>query len=163
MKGRLDLDSLRTLIESDEIDTVLVCIPDMQGRLVGKRVTGHFFLSHGVEELHVCGYLLALDMDMEPVPGYKAASWELGYGDISIRADLSTLRRVAWLPGTALVLGDCTDHQGKAVEAELAGDLRLPSRDAQKVLLTAKKAQFTPASKDGVPVKTWTEIVIGAS
>jgi glutamine synthetase len=115
MKGRLDLDSLRTLIESDEIDTVLVCIPDMQGRLVGKRVTGHFFLSHGVEELHVCDYLLAVDMDMEPVQGYKATSWDLGYGDMTIRADLSTLRRVAWLPGTALVLGDCSDHHGKPV------------------------------------------------
>lgn len=115
MKGKLDLERLRGLIESQEIDTVLVCFPDMQGRLVGKRVTGHFFLSHGVEELHVCDYLLALDMEMEPVPGYKAASWNLGYGDIAIHPDLSTLRRVAWLPGTAMVLGDCTDLHGQPV------------------------------------------------
>ena len=112
MNGMLDLESLRTLVESAEIDTVLVCFPDLQGRLVGKRVTGRFFLSHGVHELHVCDYLLALDIDMEPVPGYKAASWELGYGDMALRVDNNTLRRVAWLPATALVLADCVGHDG---------------------------------------------------
>jgi glutamine synthetase len=110
--GNLNLQELTQLISAGEIDTVLVCIPDMQGRLVGKRVTGHFFLSHGIDELHVCDYLLAADMEMVPVPGYKASSWERGYGDFAIRPDMATLRRVAWLPGTALVLGDCTDHHG---------------------------------------------------
>ena len=69
MAGNLDLESLTAQIESGEIDTVLVCFPDMQGRLVGKRITGSFFLDHAVHEIHVCDYLLTVDMEMEPVPG----------------------------------------------------------------------------------------------
>ncbi len=112
MSGNLDLETLRGLVKSGEIDTVLVCFPDMQGRLIGKRVTGHFFIDHAVNELHACDYLLTVDMEMEPVPGYKAASWAQGYGDFGIKTDLNTLRLVPWLPGTALVLGDCVDHHG---------------------------------------------------
>ncbi len=115
MGGNLDLESLREFVKAGEIDTVLVCFPDMQGRLIGKRVTGHYFLDHGVHELHACDYLLAVDMDMEPVPGYKAASWDLGYGDFAIRADLGTLRRIPWLEATALVIGDCVDDHGEPV------------------------------------------------
>ncbi|MFQ5785372.1 MAG: glutamine synthetase family protein [Alphaproteobacteria bacterium] len=112
MSGNLDLKTLDSLVKSGEIDTILVCFPDMQGRLIGKRVTGHYFIEHGVKELHACDYLLTVDMDMEPVPGYKAASWALGYGDFAIHADLSTLRRIPWLEATALVIGDCVDHHG---------------------------------------------------
>jgi glutamine synthetase len=65
--------------------------------------------------MHACDYLLALDMDMEPVPGYAAASWDKGYGDFAIRPDLATLRRIPWLEGTALVLGDVVDHHGEDV------------------------------------------------
>jgi Glutamine synthetase len=115
MSGNLKLDTLRDLIKSNDIDTILVCFPDMQGRLMGKRVTGHFFLDQVIDEMHVCDYLLALDMDMEPVPGYKAASWDLGYGDLTVRPDLATLRHIPWLPKTALVLGDCVDHHGNEV------------------------------------------------
>jgi len=112
MSGNLDLETLRDLVKSGEIDTVLVCFPDMQGRLIGKRVTGHFFVDHAVGELHACDYLLTVDMEMESVPGYKAASWAQGYGDFGVKTDLNTLRRVPWLPGTALALGDCVDHDG---------------------------------------------------
>ena len=70
----LDLETLRQLIADGEIDTVLVCMTDMQGRLIGKRVTGHFFRDHVVHEMHVCDYLLTVDMEMEPVPGFEAAS-----------------------------------------------------------------------------------------
>ena len=98
-----------------DIDTVLVAMVDMQGRLVGKRVTGHFFLDHVIREMHVCDYLLTVDMEMEPVPGFKVASWNLGYGDLAIRPDLSTLRRIPWLPGTALVLGDAVNEDGDAI------------------------------------------------
>ena len=94
---------------------MLACFADMQGRLIGKRVTGHYFLEQVVHEMHACDYLLALDMDMEPVPGYAAASWDLGYGDFAIRPDLATLRRIPWLEGTALVLGDVVDHHGEDV------------------------------------------------
>ncbi len=113
MAGTLDLETLRSLIADGEIDTVLVCMTDMQGRLIGKRVTGHFFLDHVIHEMHVCDYLLTVDMEMEPVPGFEAASWDLGYGDFGIRPDLDTLRRIPWLPGTALVLGDAVDHHGE--------------------------------------------------
>ncbi|HEY5597516.1 MAG TPA: glutamine synthetase family protein [Kiloniellales bacterium] len=112
MKGLLDRGELTRLVEAGEIDTVVVGFPDMQGRLMGKRVTGHFFLDSVIEETHACNYLLAVDMEMEPVPGFKAASWELGYGDFAIRPDLSTLRRTPWLEGTAIVIGDVCDHHG---------------------------------------------------
>jgi glutamine synthetase len=112
-RGRLDLRSLTRLIETGEIDTVIVCMTDMQGRLVGKRVTGHFFLESAVTEAHGCDYLLTVDMEMEPVPGYKAASWDLGYGDFAMKPDLGTLRRIPWLEGTALVLCDVVDHHGR--------------------------------------------------
>ncbi len=115
MSGNLDIKTLQGLVKSGEIDTVLVCFPDMQGRLIGKRVTGHYFIEHGVKELHACDYLLTVDMDMEPVPGYEAASWNLGYGDFAVHSDLATLRRIPWLPATALVLGDCVDHHGNEV------------------------------------------------
>ena len=88
MKGMLDLETLTRRVEAGEIDTVLVCFPDVQGRLMGKRVTGHFFLDSVAEETHACNYLLTVDMEMEPVPGYEAASWDLGYGDFVIKPDM---------------------------------------------------------------------------
>ncbi|RMD60913.1 MAG: glutamine synthetase [Alphaproteobacteria bacterium] len=112
MAGSLDLDTLKDEIRRGLIDTVLVCFPDMQGRLMGKRVTGHFFLDSVVEETHACDYLLAADIEMEPVPGFKLASWDLGYGDFVLKPDLATLRRTPWLEGTALVLADVCDHDG---------------------------------------------------
>jgi len=108
----LTLDDLRKEAEARTIDTVLVCFPDMFGRLLGKRATAHFFLDSVVEETHACDYLLACDMDMEPVPGYKAASWDLGYGDFVLKPDLGTLRRCDWLAGTAIVLCDLSDEAG---------------------------------------------------
>ena len=112
MAGNLDLDTLRREVASGAIDTVLVCMTDMQGRLIGKRVTGHYFLEQAKDEVHACDYLLAADLEMEPVPGYQVASWDLGYGDFAIRPDMATLRRIPWLAGTALVLGDVLDHHG---------------------------------------------------
>jgi glutamine synthetase len=113
MAGNLDLDTLKQDVASGAIDTVLVCMADMQGRLIGKRVTGHFFVDEVAHEMHACDYLLTVDMEMEPVPGYDAASWDLGYGDFAIRPDLATLRRIPWLEATALVLGDVVDHHGE--------------------------------------------------
>ena len=115
MSGNLDLEQLKQEVARRAVDTVLVCFTDMQGRLIGKRVTGHYFIDQVVHEMHACDYLLALDMDMEPVPGYAAASWDKGYGDFAIRPDLATLRRIPWLEGTALVLGDVVDHHGEDV------------------------------------------------
>jgi len=110
----LNLDALTQMIERREVDTVLVCAVDMQGRLVGKRVTGSFFLEEVLAEgINACDYLLTVDLDMHPVPGYSAASWDLGYGDFEIRPDISTLCLVPWLPATALVLGDSVDGSGE--------------------------------------------------
>jgi len=112
MSGPLDLATLKRLVKEGEIDTVLVTFPDMQGRLLGKRVTGHFFLDSLLEETHACDYLLTVDMDMEPVPGFKAASWAKGYGDFTLKPDMNTLRRTGWLEGTALIVADLCDHDG---------------------------------------------------
>jgi glutamine synthetase len=114
----LSLDDLRKEGEDGTIDTVVTAFTDMQGRLFGKRINVEYFLeeaaSHGVEG---CNYLLALDMEMEPVPGYEMANWEKGYGDFGIAPDMSTLRRIPWLDRTALVLADVVNHDGSPVEA----------------------------------------------
>ncbi|MEM7021219.1 MAG: glutamine synthetase family protein [Pseudomonadota bacterium] len=137
MAGNLDLDTLRQEVSEGTIDTVLVCMVDMQGRLIGKRVTGHFFLEQVVEEMHACDYLLAVDMDMEPVPGYQAASWDLGYGDFAIKPDMATLRRIPWLEGTALVLGDVTDHHGTDLPHSPRAILKRQIKRAADLGLTA--------------------------
>jgi glutamine synthetase len=107
----LTLDDLK----APEFDTVVVAFTDMQGRLMGKRLDRDFFLEHGVHEVEGCNYLLALEMEMDPVPGYQIASWDQGYGDFGLTPDLGTLRRVPWLDGTALVLADVVWHDGSPV------------------------------------------------
>ena len=103
----LSLQDLRHDITSGRIDTVLVAMTDMQGRLQGKRLTGRFFLDevleHGTEG---CNYLLGVDVEMNTVDGYEITSWSRGYGDLLLRPDLSTLRRIPWHPATAMVLCD---------------------------------------------------------
>jgi glutamine synthetase len=113
--GKLTLDQLSNLATKGEIDTVVMAMPDMQGRLVGKRMQASYFLDTAVDETHACNYLLTVDTDMEPVPGYKAASWSDGYGDFVLKPDMGTLRRLPWLPGTALVICDTLDHHGEDV------------------------------------------------
>lgn len=103
----LTLAALEELVGSGAVDTVIVAFADMQGRLVGKRVSARLFAeeiaAHGAE---CCSYLLAVDVDMNTVPGYAMSSWETGYGDMVMTPDLATLRLVPWLPGTALVIAD---------------------------------------------------------
>jgi glutamine synthetase len=113
----LAFEELRNLVAAGAIDTVVVAFTDMQGRLMGKRLHAEFFVEemdadHPVEG---CNYLLALEMEMDPVPGYEIASWAQGYGDFAIRPDTATLRRIPWLEGTALVLGDVHWHDGSPV------------------------------------------------
>jgi glutamine synthetase len=110
MAGNLSFDQLQEAVRAGEIDTVVACFPDMQGRLVGKRFQAEYFLDGAYKETHGCDYLLANDIDMEPVPGYAVANWEKGYGDFTMKPDVATLRRIPWLPGTALVLCDIVDH-----------------------------------------------------
>ena len=110
MPGMLSMKELQIAVAGHDIDTVVLCFPDMQGRLIGKRMQAEYFLDSAHVETHGCDYLLADDIDMEPVPGYAAASWEKGYGDFVLKPDLTTLRRLPWLEGTALVLADVLDH-----------------------------------------------------
>src|SRR5918999_240414 len=116
--GMLSADDLRKEAEAGTIDTVVTAFTDMQGRLFGKRIQVEYFLDdvleHGIEG---CNYLLALDMEMDPVPGYEMANWEGGYGDFGIVPDMATLRRIPWLDRTALVLCDVVDHDGSPVVA----------------------------------------------
>ena len=113
----LSLSELEEMIAAGEIDTVIVAFADMQGRLTGKRVTARFFIEevarHGAE---CCNYLLAVDVDMNTVAGYAMSSWDTGYGDMVMHPDLRTLRRIPWLPGTALVMADLTWENGAHVE-----------------------------------------------
>lgn len=114
----LTVEELRLEVQSGAVDTVLVAIVDMQGRLQGKRFHADFFLdevlSHGTEG---CNYLLAVDVDMNTVAGYAMSSWERGYGDFAMVPDLATLRRVPWQPGTAMVLADLAWLDGSPVAA----------------------------------------------
>ncbi len=103
-------DNLKSDVADGRIDTVLAVLVDMQGRLMGKRFHAQYFVDSAYEETHSCNYLLATDMEMETVSGYKSTSWEAGYGDYTMKPDLSTLRRIPWLEGTALVLCDVLDH-----------------------------------------------------
>jgi len=110
LEGMLSVEELAGLYKDDEIETVVVGFTDHYGRLLGKRFDVGFFLEDAVTGgTHSCDYLLTADMEMEPVPGYSFASWELGYGDFHLVPDLATLRRAAWLPRTALVLCDVVD------------------------------------------------------
>ena len=113
----LSLDELRADVESGAVDTVIACFTDMQGRLMGKRLDAEFFLAEN-EAGHSgegCNYLLALEMEMDPVPGYAIASWERGYGDFGLRPDLSTLRRIPWHEATVMVQCDVEWHDGTPV------------------------------------------------
>jgi glutamine synthetase len=104
------LEQLKADVKAGTIDTVLVAFPDMQGRLIGKRFQAEFFLEGAIDETHGCDYLLANDIDMEPVPGYEAANWGKGYGDFVMKPDVSTLMKATWLEGTAIILADLVDH-----------------------------------------------------
>ncbi len=107
LPGCLQIDELRQMVSSGQIDTVLVVFPDLYGRLMGKRLTADFFLDQALADgMHACDYLLTVDMEMEVVEGYGFANWSSGYGDIHCVPDLGTLRQISWLDRTALVLCD---------------------------------------------------------
>ena len=146
VQGMLDVKALEELTDSGDIDTVLCMFTDLQGRFMGKRVLPHFFLEDvlGEEGLHACLYLLAVDMEMEPLPGYQYASWETGYGDFKMMPDLTTLRLCPWLEKTAMVICDITDEDtGEPVEV------------APRQIL---KRQIERAADAGFVVKTGSEL-----
>jgi glutamine synthetase len=135
----LALSELERAVGDGSIDTVVVAFTDMQGRLMGKRLHGEFFLEGQIAEQGVegCNYLLALDMEMDPIPGYGIASWEQGYGDFALAPDMGTLRRLPWLEGTALVLCDVLWHDGSPVNPS-------PRQVLKRQIERAAELRYTP-------------------
>jgi len=132
----LTLDELRS---DESLDTVVVAFTDMQGRLAGKRLHRDFFLDGGYEHgTEGCNYLLALEMEMDPVPGYEIASWEQGYGDFVLKPDLASMRQIPWLEGTALVLCDVLWHDGSPVAPSPRQVLKRQVARAEELGFTAK-------------------------
>jgi glutamine synthetase len=114
----MDLEELDVAVNNGSVDTVLLALTDMQGRLQGKRLHSRYFMDEVVGGgSEGCNYLLAVDVDMNTVDGYAMSSWSSGYGDFVMRPDFGTLRRVPWHPRTALVLADLETVDGDAVYA----------------------------------------------
>src|ERR671936_1460631 len=108
----MDVNELRGLVAQGEIETVVVAFTDHYGRLLGKRFDAEMFVDEIVKHgAHACDYLLTVDMEMDPVPGYRFANWELGYGDFHLVPDMKTLRRANWLEKTALVICNVKDEK----------------------------------------------------
>src|SRR5215210_2438102 len=114
-RGMLTLEALGQKVESGEIETVVTVFTDLYGRLLGKRVAAVFFLEQVADDgMHACDYLLTVDMEMEPIPGYRYANWELGYGDFHCVPDMQTLRVASWLDKSALVICNIVDDKAHA-------------------------------------------------
>ena len=112
----MTVEKLRTSVADGTIDTVVLAITDLQGRLQGKRLDAEYFLSDVVANgTEGCNYLLAVDIEMNTVDGYSISSWEHGYGDFVMAPDFATLRLVPWQPGTALLLADAAWLDGRPV------------------------------------------------
>src|SRR5215213_3739016 len=112
----MDLKALAAKVEGGGIDTVLVVFPDVFGRLVGKRLDARHFLDHVADGgTHGCNYLLTLNIEMDPLDGFKLANWEAGFGDFAMTPDLSTVRLLPWQQATALVISDLHHENGQAV------------------------------------------------
>ncbi len=138
MSAHLSLDELKKLTASGEIDTVVVAMTDMQGRLVGKRIHAQFFIDevakHGTEG---CNYLLAVDVEMNTVQGYEMSSWDRGYADFALHPDFDTLRKIPWQEGAALIITDVQWLDGTDVVASPRQILRKQMKAAAAAGLTA--------------------------
>ena len=112
VRGLLDVETLKQMVTNERIETVITVFPDMYGRLMGKRNNGHFFVDDVLEHsVHACDYLLACDMEMDPVQGYEFTSWASGYGDLRLIPDMKTLRQATWLDKSAIVVCDVYDEE----------------------------------------------------
>jgi len=156
----MSLKELQAEAAAGRIDTVLVCLVDMQGRLMGKRFHVSNFLESGHAETHCCNYLLATDLVMSTAQGYAATGWEAGYGDYALRPDLATLRPIPWLEGTALVLCDVIDHHShepvahsprQMLKAQIAraGAMGLEPMMATELEFFLFEQSYTEARKSG--------------
>ena len=137
LPGQLEIEQLQSMVQLDEVDTVLVVFPDLAGSWKGKRMTGKFFMDdtvhHGIE---ACNYLIATDVEMNVLPGYTFANWQAGYGDMKCVPDMATLRIVPWLEKTALVICDLLDEHDMPVEVS-------PRQILKRQLARAAKLGFT--------------------
>src|SRR5205809_4505102 len=144
MPGRLEVKGLEQLFKKGEVDTVLAVFPDTFGRVMGKRVVGSYFLDHVVDDgVHACIYRFTVDMEREPLPGFKLTSWERGYGDMQMVPDPATIRLIPWLPKTALIFCDVYTEEGEPIE------------EAPRSVL---KRQIARAASLGYVVKTAAEL-----
>jgi len=135
--AKLTLEQLVRQLKAGEVDTVIIAIVDLQGRLMGKRLTGPYFLDHVDEGLHACDYLLAMDVDNDPLPGFKFTNWGTGYGDMHGHPDLTTIRRLPWLEKTALILCDVETMDGRPVDVS-------PRQVLRRQVDRARKLGFNP-------------------
>lgn len=122
----MTINQLKTRIEEGQIDTVIVAVPDVFGRLVGKRFAARFFLESVLDHgTHACNYLLTVNIEMDPMDGFKVANWEAGFGDFEMRPDLSTIRLLPWQAGAALVICDFRRENGELVAEAPRSTLQL--------------------------------------
>jgi glutamine synthetase len=158
--GRITPDELERAIGSGAVDTVIVAITDMQGRLMGKRVTGGFFLEHARHGTHFCTYLLGTDMEMTTPSGYRLTNWETGYGDWLADPDWDTLRVLPWLEKTAIVLADARDEETGGLipiaprgilkrQIEKAREMGLAPRMASELEFYVLKETYEQAAEKG--------------
>ncbi|MDA7617921.1 glutamine synthetase family protein [Verrucomicrobia bacterium] len=148
----MDTKTLKSKIKAGEIDTVIVAFPDALGRLVGKRFTGAFYLKQVADHgTHGCNYLLTVNMEMDPMDGFKVANWENGFGDFMMKPDPASLKILTWQPGTALVICDYLHHDGSPVmEAPRSVLKRQLDRLVQKKIKTfmASELEFFIFNQD---------------
>ncbi len=159
-KGMLKLEQLRELVTQGEIETVVVGFTDPYGRMLGKRFDAEMFVEETASQgAHACDYLLTADMEMEPVPGYRFANWELGYGDVHLAPDLGTLRLASWLDKTALVLCDVRSEKGDPIgvaprsilrrQVEAARSLGYESLAASELEYYLFRTSYREAAREG--------------
>jgi glutamine synthetase len=148
-------------IKKGTFHTIIVAMPDMQGRWVGKRVTArHFAAAVAKGGTHACAYLLTVDMEMDPLPGFALTSWEKGYGDLNLAPDFSSWKALSWLPGTALVVADALDHHGHAVSVAPRSVLkaqvaRAASRGASLKMASELEFYLLRESYESAHAKNW--------
>lgn len=155
MKAQLSLSELKRLVRQGAVDTVIAAFTDHYGRLMGKRFDAEYFLEHVARDgSHACNYLLTTDMEMDPVPGYRFANWELGYGDFHLVPDLTTLRKLSWQDRTALVHCD-VEHVAVAPrsilkrQVERAASLGYQPMAASELEYYVYRANYRDAAKQG--------------
>jgi glutamine synthetase len=151
----LTRDELARLVDTGDIETVLTVFPDFYGRLMGKRMTGRFFIESVADHgMHTCDYLLTTDMEMDPVQGYRFTSWDKGYGDMHAVVDWPTLRRAAWLEKTALVLCDLVAEPGGSEPPEADAPIEVaPRRILQRQV--ARAAEMGYVAKAGSEIEVY--------